>query len=56
MELRELARDGHYGLIGLHERAERAGGELAIRGLPGGGTAVTARLPRSAEAVLRKAG
>lgn len=39
------AGGGHYGLIGLYERAERAGGVLTITSRPGAGTTVTARLP-----------
>ncbi|WP_329094024.1 histidine kinase [Actinomadura citrea] len=40
-----LARGGHYGLVGMHERARRAGGRLAVRSVPGGGTEVTASMP-----------
>ncbi|TDD73317.1 sensor histidine kinase [Actinomadura rubrisoli] len=40
-----LARDGHYGLVGMHERAHRAGGRLAVASTPGGGTAITVLLP-----------
>ncbi|GAA2290978.1 hypothetical protein GCM10010402_56780 [Actinomadura luteofluorescens] len=36
-----LARGGHYGLVGMHERAGRAGGRLAVRSVPGGGTEIT---------------
>lgn len=43
----ELAREGHYGLLGLRERTERAGGEAAITSAPGEGTTVTARFPAS---------
>jgi len=42
---RDLARGGHYGLIGLHERAERVNGEVEVLGRPGRGTGVTARFP-----------
>ncbi|MEU5880322.1 sensor histidine kinase [Spirillospora sp. NPDC047279] len=44
-ELVDLARDGHYGLVGLYERAERVGGTLTVHSKPGNGTTVTARLP-----------
>jgi len=39
------SRNGHYGLIGLAERAERAGGSLSVVSRPGAGTRVAARLP-----------
>ncbi|URM96140.1 histidine kinase [Actinomadura madurae] len=38
-----LADGGHYGLLGMHERARRAGGELTVDSTPGGGTRVTVR-------------
>ncbi|MGK5554982.1 sensor histidine kinase [Actinomadura kijaniata] len=40
----ELARAGHYGLIGLSERATRAGGTITVASKPGSGTAVTLRI------------
>ncbi|POM25058.1 Sensor histidine kinase LiaS [Actinomadura rubteroloni] len=40
-----LARAGHYGVVGLHERAARVGGAAAVRSAPGAGTTVTVRLP-----------
>ena len=40
-------RSGHYGLLGMRERARLVGGEVAISGAPGMGTTVTARLPFS---------
>lgn len=43
----ELARTGHYGLLGLRERTERAGGEVVIASEPGEGTTVTATFPVS---------
>ncbi|MFC5745646.1 sensor histidine kinase [Actinomadura rugatobispora] len=43
--LPELAREGHYGLIGLHERAERVGGRVWVASEPGAGTTVGVRLP-----------
>ena len=39
--------DGHFGLTLMRERARSAGGELAVRSVPGGGTAVTLRVPVS---------
>ncbi|WP_131742769.1 sensor histidine kinase [Actinomadura roseirufa] len=40
-----LARDGHYGLVGMAERARRVGGRLALRSAPGGGTTLTITVP-----------
>ena len=40
-----LARTGHYGLIGLRERARLAGGTLDIASGPGDGARLTLRLP-----------
>jgi signal transduction histidine kinase len=40
-----LTQAGHYGLAGLHERAERIGGTVSVTSEPGAGTSVTARLP-----------
>ena len=39
---------GHWGLLGMRERASQLGGALAIRSAPGQGTEVTLRLPRRA--------
>lgn len=41
----DFARGGHYGLLGLQERAELLGAELHIRSLPGEGTRLTFRVP-----------
>jgi NarL family two-component system sensor histidine kinase YdfH len=41
---------GHYGLVGMRERARLAGGELAISSAPGQGTAVRLRLPAALQA------
>lgn len=41
----DLARNGHYGLLGLRERTGRAGGEIVITSAPDQGTTVTARFP-----------
>jgi signal transduction histidine kinase len=42
-----LAKEGHYGLLGLRERTERAGGEVALASEPGKGTTVTVTFPAS---------
>lgn len=38
---------GHYGLIGMRERARLAGGELSIDSQPGHGTTIRSRIPIS---------
>jgi signal transduction histidine kinase len=42
---RDLEPDGHYGLVGMAERAERVGATVAVDGSPGHGTRVTVRVP-----------
>jgi ligand-binding sensor domain-containing protein/two-component sensor histidine kinase len=37
---------GHYGIRGMHERAERARGKLEIQSTPGSGTTVIAEAPQ----------
>lgn len=39
------SRQGHYGLLGMSERAQALGGKLAIDSTPGKGTRIEARLP-----------
>jgi len=41
----EAVPAGHYGLLGLRERARLAGGTLEVASAPGGGTRVTLRVP-----------
>jgi signal transduction histidine kinase len=43
--LSALAQADHFGLVGIAERVEQAGGELVLRAQPGAGTAVTVRVP-----------
>ncbi len=40
-----VAARGHYGLVGLHERARLAGGVLEVASTPGQGTALRLALP-----------
>jgi signal transduction histidine kinase len=43
---REVAvQSGHFGLIGMRERAQRAGGSFTIGTRPQGGTVLTLQLP-----------
>lgn len=39
------SRAGHYGLVGIRERADRIGAELTISSRPGGGTEVALSIP-----------
>ena len=43
----DLAREGHFGLLGMRERATLYGGWLALHSQPGHGTRVEAYLPTS---------
>ncbi len=43
----EFAPSGHFGLLGLYERAELIGAALAIHSIPGQGTQVNIKLPLS---------
>lgn len=42
------ARDGHFGLVGIGERAKRLDGRVSIQSRPGHGTQITVELPLSA--------
>jgi signal transduction histidine kinase len=41
----DVGREGHFGLMGMRERAKRVGGELTITSQPGAGTQVTLVVP-----------
>jgi signal transduction histidine kinase len=43
---RALLRAGHFGLVGMRERLESAGGLLVVESVPREGTRLTARVPR----------
>ncbi len=45
----ELARQGHFGLVGAIERAESVGGNLQIKSRPGKGTLISVSVPRREE-------
>lgn len=38
-------KDGHFGMIGMRERAERIGGKLIVSSTPGAGAEITLTLP-----------
>jgi signal transduction histidine kinase len=42
--VRDIGREGHFGLVGMRERANLIGGELEITSHPGAGTRVTLRV------------
>ena len=46
-QMDQFAREGHFGLLGLHERAELINARLSIRSAPGEGTEVLIELPLS---------
>jgi signal transduction histidine kinase len=43
--LADLTRSGHFGLLGMAERARALGGDLALTRTPGGGTTIEVRTP-----------
>ena len=44
-DVHALEPDGHYGLIGMAERAERLAGSFEVHGRPGAGTTIRAAVP-----------
>lgn len=47
-DLADLSHGGHFGVIGMRERAEVVGGRLRVASTPGTGTTVEAVVPRAA--------
>ena len=47
-DLGMLRSGGHYGVLGMAERAETIGGEFAVRSAPGDGTLIEVRAPLAA--------
>lgn len=47
-DLDDLAHAGHFGVVGMRERAEVVGGTLRLDSRPGHGTTVTVTVPRAA--------
>ena len=43
-------KDGHFGLLGIQERAERLGGQVSISSAPGSGTSVRVDIPTGGSA------
>ena len=44
--------NGHFGLVGMRERAEAVGGSLAVRSAPGTGTMIVAVIPYEASRTI----
>lgn len=47
----KAAREGHLGLVGMHERVRMLGGHTEIESRPGGPTLISVKLPRAPEGV-----
>jgi signal transduction histidine kinase len=45
----EMAPVGHFGLLGVHERADLMGAQLTIQSAPGEGTRLIINLPNQNE-------
>ena len=43
----DLTKDGHWGIMGMYERARSQGGHLSVTGARGRGTVVSVRMPLS---------
>jgi len=49
----DLASDGHFGLLGMRERADLIGAQLEVRTEPGRGTTILVELPLGADLARR---
>jgi signal transduction histidine kinase len=47
------AREGHLGLVGMHERVRLLGGQTQIESRPGGPTVISVKLPPVPEGTAR---
>lgn len=47
---------GHFGLLGMSERAKRLGGRISITSAPGTGTMVRVEIPVNGTSIIREAG
>jgi nitrate/nitrite-specific signal transduction histidine kinase len=45
--------DGHFGLLGMRERAERVGGQFDVASHAGAGTQITVSIPLDSEPVRK---
>ncbi|BCB86525.1 sensor histidine kinase [Phytohabitans suffuscus] len=50
-ELADLPARGHFGIVGMFERAQAAGGALQVRSAPGAGTTLVIRVPLAATGI-----
>ena len=48
-------KEGHFGMLGMRERAERIGGRITISGSPGDGSEITLTLPAELAFAKRRA-
>jgi signal transduction histidine kinase/ligand-binding sensor domain-containing protein len=48
-------KEGHFGMIGMRERAERIGGAITVSGSPGDGSEITLTLPAELAFAKRRA-
>jgi signal transduction histidine kinase len=48
--LMRAAREGHLGLVGMHERVRLLGGQTQIESRPGGPTRISVSLPKAPDA------
>jgi signal transduction histidine kinase len=55
-EVASAQPNGHYGLVGIQERAKRIGGVLILNSQPGAGTELTLSVPRKSSAMETESG